>query len=378
MKKTLVALAALAATSAFAQSSVAITGVVDAGYQSITHTNATKKWSGINNNSVQTSRFDFQGTEDLGGGLKASFWAELDHNPVRSSTLNQAASGQAFSGTPFTGQQFVGIAGGFGDLKLGQPNSPALDIAGGVLQPFGTNLGSGYSGGWGRLGTEAVSGVNTYVGGASGRVIRHSKTALYTTPTMSGFKAQVEYSFQNDKSATVTSNDNGYQSISAHYSNGPLNASVLSAQAKSGAVAAAGTTSAIGAAATAGVLGTNSDVKWTMAGGNYTMGALTGYVGYTTTKATSATATLEESKSSNVSAKYVMGQVDLLASYITRKSSLTAPTGALESKLTAVGANYNLSKMTTVYYRYENLTGLTSIAANEKQTTNAIGMWVKF
>jgi predicted porin len=417
MKKTLVAIAALAATGAFAQSSVAITGVFDAGYQAISHTDDTKKWSGIKNNATNTSRFDFQGTEDLGAGLKASFWAELDINPVQSTTTNlsSASSASTFTGTPFTGQQFVGIAGGFGDLKIGQPNSPALDIGGGVLQPFGTALGSGYSGTWGRMGTQSGdSGINSFVGGSTGRIVRHEKTAVYTTPVLNGFKAQFEYSAKNGNSGdnanaangSAASNDNGYQSISATYSNGPLNFAALSATAKAGSNAAVGVAGAAGATGTAS-LAANQDVKWTMFGGNYTVGALTGYVGYTTTKssqAVNAASTVgEDSKSANYGVKYVMGNIDLLANTTTRTSNLADVAGYSyngsfpKSTNNALGANYNLSKTTFVYYRYESIknvaTALSAPAAvgtsgaavagqstslGQNQTTNAIGLVVKF
>lgn len=392
----------MAATGAFAQSSIAITGVFDAGYQAISHTDATKKWSGINNNGTNTSRLDFQGTEDLGGGLKASFWGELDINPVRSTTTNQSATATAtaFTGTPFTGQQFVAIAGGFGDLKIGQPNSPALDIGGGVMQPFGTALGSGYSGTWGRMGTQAAdSGINSFVGGSTGRIVRHEKTAVYTTPVFNGLKAQIEFSAKNGNSGTVTSNDNGYQSLSATYNNGPLNVAALTATAKAGTNAAVGTA---GSASAAGVasLQANQDVKWNMLGANYTMGAVTGYVGFTTTKSSQTAAATdavtaikgEDSKSSNIGVKYVMGNIDLLANVTTRTSNVANVAGysfngtTPKSTNTALGANYNLSKTTFVYYRYENIKNIataTGTAPNatalaQDQTTNAIGLVVKF
>ena len=387
---------------------MAITGVYDAGYQAISHTDATKKWSGINHNGTNTSRLDFQGTEDLGGGLKASFWGELDIVPTRSTTTNQSATStaNAFTGTPFTGQQFVAIAGGFGDLKIGQPNSPALDIGGGVMQPFGTALGSGYSGTWGRMGTQSVdSGVNNFVGGSTGRIIRHEKTAVYTTPVFNGLKAQVEFSAKNGNSTTnsnggagaATSNDTGYQSLSATYNNGPLNVAALTATAKSGANAAVGIA---GSASTAGTVGlaANKDVKWNMLGANYTMGAVTGYVGFTTTKSTNPQVTAgtaaEDSKSSNVGVKYVMGNIDLLANVTTRTSNVADVAGYTfngttpKSTNTALGANYNLSKTTFVYYRYENIknvaTAISGAAAGgaaalaQDQTTNALGLVVKF
>ena len=380
MKKTLVAIAAIAAaTGALAQSSVSLIGVVDAGYQAISHTDATKKWSGIKNNAVQTSRVEFVGNEDVGSGLKAGFWMELDFNPVQSTSANTTST-NAFQGTPFTGQQFVSLSGGFGELKIGQPDSPALAIGGGTMQPFGTNVGSGYSGTWGRLGTVGVSGVNSYIGKDTGRIVRHEKNIVYATPVFSGFQAKAEYSFQNDKSATVTSNDNGYYSLSGFYTNGPLNVAALTAKGTSGDIAAAGTTATIGGTtAVNNGLGTSGSVKWNMLGANYTVGAATVYAGYTTTKAdNSASTQLEDSKSSSIAGKYVMGNVDLLANYIKRTNNLTTGTTPAESKLTALGANYNLSKNTALYFRNEHTTGLNTTSATQTQTINAIGMWVKF
>jgi predicted porin len=75
MKKTLIALAAVAATSAaFAQSTVTMFGIVDAAV-SVAKGDAADKTSMINS-GYNSSRFGVRGTEDLGGGLKASFHLE--------------------------------------------------------------------------------------------------------------------------------------------------------------------------------------------------------------------------------------------------------------------------------------------------------------
>ena len=107
MKKSLIALAALAATSAFAQSSVTLYGRaeagVDLGYR-VTTSGTTSGFSVVGGALVPgapaavatgtstdkpgfrvsdgqsqgqgSSRFGFRGTEDLGGGLKANFVME--------------------------------------------------------------------------------------------------------------------------------------------------------------------------------------------------------------------------------------------------------------------------------------------------------------
>jgi len=146
MKKTLVAMAALAATGVYAQSGVSLTGVVDVGY-AVTNVDLvpTSKFGGLATNGVSTTAFFFKGVEDLGGGIKASFTAELDWTPTQSNSANLNSStssmgGIVYTGTPFNGEQFVGLEGGFGTLKLGTPNSPALTLNA-MSQPFWYSFG---------------------------------------------------------------------------------------------------------------------------------------------------------------------------------------------------------------------------------------------
>src|SRR3981189_3216121 len=84
MKKSLVALAALAVAGvASAQSSVTLFGVVDAAVSSYTNKSDTvfggsikTSQTALTNSGYNSSRLGFRGTEDLGGGLAASFWLE--------------------------------------------------------------------------------------------------------------------------------------------------------------------------------------------------------------------------------------------------------------------------------------------------------------
>jgi predicted porin len=106
MKRTLlvVALATAAAGSAFAQSTVNIYGRLNLTAEA---QNADgKKTKQLVNNA---SRIGFKGTEDLGGGLKASFILEHGFNP---DTGTAAAS--------FWGRQSeLNLSGGFGTVRLG-------------------------------------------------------------------------------------------------------------------------------------------------------------------------------------------------------------------------------------------------------------------
>ena len=142
MKKSLTALAALAVCGlASAQSSVTLFGVVDAGltYQSstardpITGASVKQSKTSLGNSAYNSSRIGFRGTEDLGGGLAASFWLEA---PISN---DDGATGIS----TFSRRSTVSLSGGFGELRLGRDYTPTFwnDT---VFDPFGTN-GSGSS-----------------------------------------------------------------------------------------------------------------------------------------------------------------------------------------------------------------------------------------
>jgi len=85
MKKSLIAIAALAtvATAAQAQSSVTVYGVLDAGYSDISRDATTaagvsekQKQQAFSFNNYTSSRLGVRGSEDIGGGLRANFVIE--------------------------------------------------------------------------------------------------------------------------------------------------------------------------------------------------------------------------------------------------------------------------------------------------------------
>jgi len=402
MKKTLVALAAASAVSAFAQFS--ITGNVDVGYKAVNvDMNPTAKYMGLGHNNSSTTAFFFQGKEDLGGGLSARFMAELDWAPTLSSSANQSSSttqlSQVYTGTPFNGEQFLAVSGGFGELKLGTPNSPMLSVVG-DSNPFGTALGGGFSSGFGRLGTGTASGYNQYVGaaGSVGRIIRHNRAFVYDTPNfMPGLKAQIEY-VPGNSNGGWTANDNNIFGASLRYANGPIKANFNSTKASAGSIASsgdasfaklagvttAGTSPTTAAYNSANVLPANASTTWNAITGSYTMGNTTIMVGMTTTKTDGFTTAkvIDDSKSQNIAVKYVMGNVDLMGNYLTRKSGLTelqqvdatATTGsyAATAKLIGLGANYNFSKNTHMYVRYESIKGINANATTQTTLTNGL------
>ena len=113
MKTTLFALAALTATGgALAQSSsVTLFGVVDA---SVAHV-STKDGSvtGLANGGNASSRLGFRGVEDLGNGLKASFWLE--------GGINVDDGGSGFK---FDRRSTIGLLGNFGEVAWAATRPP--------------------------------------------------------------------------------------------------------------------------------------------------------------------------------------------------------------------------------------------------------------
>ncbi|MGJ7562399.1 porin [Variovorax sp. GB1R11] len=211
MKKSLVALAALAVAGvASAQSSVTLFGVVDAsisGYSSTSRDlngatflnpfyqnqgSVKAKSTQLANSGYNSSRLGFRGTEDLGGGLAASFWLEA---PISNDDGQQGIA-------TFARRSTVSLSGGFGEIRLGRDYTPTFwnDT---VFDPFGTNgvgtnLISTANTPFGNFGTPAAStGAFTNVGNSN--YVRASNTVGYfLPPNLGGFYGQVMYGF-NEK-----------------------------------------------------------------------------------------------------------------------------------------------------------------------------------
>ena len=171
MKKSLIAVAALAAVgAASAQSSVTLYGVVDTGYGVVqTKTEqggvTTKtRTTGLMSGNLSGSRWGLKGQEDLGNGLSAVFNVEAGFNSV---------NGDFTDG--FNRRSVVGLKGSFGQVLLGRDYTPMDTIGGGDYfqasdlvtgdDEFGglyTARANGihYSGEFGGVGVKAFVGYN--------------------------------------------------------------------------------------------------------------------------------------------------------------------------------------------------------------------------
>jgi predicted porin len=123
MNKSLLSLAVLASFSvagiAHAQSNVQVYGLIDAGVDYTTNTNAAKDSQvRVISGGKNTSRWGLRGTEDLGGGLKALFNLE---GGILLDTGN-------IDGVLFKRQATVGLEGSYGRLLLGRSFTTVYDF----------------------------------------------------------------------------------------------------------------------------------------------------------------------------------------------------------------------------------------------------------
>jgi predicted porin len=205
MKKTLIALAAVAATgAAFAQSSVTLSGTVDLGFQQLA--NKSNNALTMQGDRQGTSNWTLRGTEDLGGGLKGVF---------QISTAFNADVGTVTTANGFGNNgMFVGVEGGFGRLIAGRP---VHILWGNVLSANGTKGVTGHATSSVLGGNLPGSGVGSRTGGAANAV--YADNALqYFSPRFGGLQVQVEYA-PSESSAAAAQDGVG---VGLNYSAGPL------------------------------------------------------------------------------------------------------------------------------------------------------------
>ena len=221
MKKSLIALAVLASTAgvASAQSSVTLFGIVDAAYGRVSGNGTSVK--GISNSGINSSRLGFRGTEDLGGGMAASFHLE-------GQLYNDVGQGSnATTGFNFLRRSTVSLSGGFGEIRLGRDYTPTFwNLT--VFDPFGTN-GVGQSLTPGMLATAGLGGTNT-------NAVRANNTIGYFLPgNLGGFYGQAQIGFGENTGGVKT---NDYVGLRVGYAAGPFNIAGATAKTK-GATSAA-------------------------------------------------------------------------------------------------------------------------------------------
>lgn len=193
MKKSLIALAVLAAAgAASAQSSVQLYGIADV-WVGATKATGTKAQTVVESGGVSGSRWGLKGSEDLGGGLKAIF------------TLEQGfALDTGVAAAGFNREASVGVAGNFGEVKLGKVWTAYDDVQGASNPVFDSAL------------TPSAKAF-----ASTGYLANPSNGVKYTSPAFAGFTGIVSYALDEN-----TGGNSEVSALAVQYANGPLAAAV--------------------------------------------------------------------------------------------------------------------------------------------------------
>ena len=336
MKKSLIALAVLAASgTSFAQSSVTIWGIVDAGVsRGNSDVNSITRLVG---SGISSSQLGFRGTEDLGGGMSASFWLEAglsnDSGAGGATTTNNQAAGTGTSATAlgsqgltFNRRSTVSLTGGFGEIRLGRDYTPHF-WNWTVYDPFGTNgVGTNRA----MLSSVALGGTTGSTTGTSVRasnsvtyLFNHGANATYAAGG-NGLHAAVQMYFGENASNSATPKDGDGSGIRVGYNAGPLSAAVGTGQTKFAA----------------------GNLKMTNVGAGYDMGVAR-LIGQITRDQLGTV----KGDGMLVGVTAPMGAGLVRASYSTYENKATTA----DSKQIAVGYVHNLSKRTRAYVTYASV-----------------------
>lgn len=333
MNKTLMALGAalLCASAAHAQSTVQITGLVDLYAGSLKFAGDANKTNVLGSGGLTTSWIGFQGTEDLGGGLKAGF------NLGAFMRADTGTMGR-FNNDPFFSRDAnVSLMGGFGTVAIGRGKAPnflptilsnplgdsftfsPLVLHGNVPLLPSTNNATG----WG-VGAKAVGRTTPSDTGWSNQI-------TYTTPSFGGLKANLHYQFGEQTGANDSKKNIGLNAI---YMAGPLTLTGFYERDQ------------ISNPAAPNVPLANTRKDW-MLGGAYDFTIAKAFLSYGQSDEDNTNA---KAKTAQVGASVPLGGGKVLASYAQTKLQ---PVNQSRKTLT-VGYDYNLSKRTDAYVMVMN------------------------
>ena len=294
--------------AASAQSSVTLFGVLDLNARWLNN-DGVKQYS-LSQDGLTPSRLGVRGSEDLGGGLRASFWLEGAINPDTGTP----------NGQTWQRRSTVSIANQFGELRLGR-DFTATYWNNSDFDPFGDT-------GLGGAGNLSVKAPAVPTGGAYDTLVRANNMVGYFLP--SGIAGGLYGQFQ--VAAGENKPGNKYVGGRLGYASGPFNGAIAYGQTK-----------------------LRDDVD----GDNFNLGAswdfsvvkLSGFYGQIK---------VQDDKQNTwfVGARVPLGAWNLKLSYGHTERSGTVPEdveGQKASQL-AVGAVYELSRRTALYGTWSGMT----------------------
>lgn len=338
MKKTLIAVAALAATGAFAQ--VSVYGRLDAGYAQTKTTSGatTQKANGVESHNSASSMWGIQGSEDLGGGMKAFFKLEQDVYPANGNTGASGSGGGVSNQPGFNRTSLVGVSGAFGSVAFGRDYVPTFSLVG------ATDVNS-------------LSRISTVQRAAASGYSTTGQQIVYTTPNLSGFVAKLAV-IADDNSTNTAAAKEAATDGTLTYMNGPLMVGVGVSSKK----------------VTTGANETKNSA--TVLAGSYDLGVVRLVGNYIADKQT-ATGVADDVKQSelNVGAIMPMGKVTLRAQV--GRNSWEQGAADRSGSDVVLGAEYALSAKTALFAKTGTF-AKNQTAADTKVQSTAVGIRTVF
>jgi predicted porin len=338
MKKTLIALAAVAVTGA-ASAQVTISGTLtfDAKQSTkITTLSAADVTSSITTDQTgqadvaTTSQIAISGKEDLGGGMTGAFQA------------NTGMNGAGFGARDLN----VSLSGDFGAVRLGRFVPAAAYGWYGFSGNGTTGAGSVYHAGMDGLTYGQWFGAATTALNAAGSYERNNNQLQYTSPSINGLTFNVNYGTTSDDSTLLNGKaTTTQQGFSAAYAAGPLS---LGMGKNSRTVDAEGTTT------TATGTKIDGDLDWY--GASYDLGVAKLTFANMQRKdqsallATGVVSVASDMEINSFGVSVPMGAVTLsVSAYSGKNDGSSATTDNYDLSGNQVYVNYALGKLTSIY-----------------------------
>jgi len=386
-------MAALAATSAFAQSSVSISGNADVGYINKAvyggNGNVFGKSNGVGDGLNVPNRIILTVKEDLGGGLTASFVNEHGISPTNTQdwatrTANGAPQfiGRAASTTdsqiPADGALSTGTNRNtyvaLTDAKLGEVRAGYM-----VSSLYNTSAQSGYFLGVEQFGALLKDFGMTEAGGSRANGVQYTspKFGMFTGTVQKQYGAERTYSADATNQA-FTDNKAERTAFRADMDAGQLKATYVRTnysalkEGANGVVA----TNVFGVVSTTNAANTNATTGHDHLSAIYSIGPVAVTYQYNKAVVNNIDDTKDRTlKSNQFGAQYTLGATSIFA--ITGKGtadSTTARVNDISNK--QFGVRYNLSKRTVVYAMTGTMKDSVPTAADKmsKGTMNGIGL----
>jgi predicted porin len=194
MKKQIIAsgLLVLVGGTSSAQSNVTLYGIVDVGLRYGNAATSNDNTLSVGSGQQRASRFGFRGTEELGGGLSASFQLESGFN-ADDGTLG-------YGNRLFGRQSWVGLNGGFGSIRFGRQTTAVYDVLF-TVDPFVIN------------GTGNAQRVFAYGLGKADPLSRADNAVTYSIRLHNGIGFYAGHAF-GEKAGSFASNSSDFASVS--------------------------------------------------------------------------------------------------------------------------------------------------------------------